>query len=275
LPEAPGGSAVENSFEGVSEFKGSSVVSRAWTILWTKPAVFLGLTFVLECIGEAWESTMTYMDGNPGMGLIVESMVILFYPVLFLFFQGISTYAVFQFVMEDRISIRESIGRAFSRAWALCLIGVVFSFGMIAGMLPVAIPWMIFGSFFGTVVGAILVLPIAGFIICAWYVVVPVCVVERAGAFGSFGRSRVLTSGHRWKIFGMMLPVLIVMGIIYGVANFIVSRVAGDGFAARLIMDIVDVVPTAFVNIMSAIAYYSLRAAKESLTATSLAEVFN
>jgi hypothetical protein len=116
---------------------------------------------------------------------------------------------------------------------------------------------------------------LVGFIICAWYVVVPVCVVERAGAFGSFGRSRVLTSGYRWKIFGMMLPVSIVTGIIYGVANFIVSRVVGEGFAARLIMIVVNVAPTAFVNIMPAIAYYSLRAAKESLVATSLAEVFN
>jgi hypothetical protein len=280
LPEAPGGSAVGNSFEGISEFNGGSVVSRAWTILWAKPAVFLGLTFlsliIPELIGEAFsKASMVYAMENSGMMAIAQGVSALLYIILFLFFQGAVTYAVFQLVMEGRISVRESVGRAFSRAWALCMIGAAYFCCTVASVLAIAIPWLFWGSFWGSIVGLVLVLLLAGFILCALYVATPVCVVERAGVSGSFGRSWVLTSGYRGPIFGMMLPVFIVTGIIYGVVNFIVARVVGEGFAARLIMIIVNVAPTAFANIMPAIAYYGLRAAKESLVATSLAEVFD
>src|SRR5258708_17090641 len=48
-----------------------------------------------------------------------------------------------------------------------------------------------------------------------WSVATPACVVERLGPFRSMARSRALTKGHRWKIFGLLLLTLI-PGVIIG-----------------------------------------------------------
>src|SRR5260370_360355 len=47
-----------------------------------------------------------------------------------------------------------------------------------------------------------------------WSVATPACVVERLGPFRSMARSRALTKGHRWKIFGLLLLTLIPVVII-------------------------------------------------------------
>ncbi|MGI4764686.1 MAG: hypothetical protein ACRYGP_06435, partial [Janthinobacterium lividum] len=53
---------------------------------------------------------------------------------------------------------------------------------------------------------------------CAWLVVIPANMAEGTGVLGAFGRSRALTSGHRWSLFGLLL--------LYGVAVVIVGLVA-------------------------------------------------
>jgi hypothetical protein len=42
-----------------------------------------------------------------------------------------------------------------------------------------------------------------------WFAATPACVVEQLGAFRSLGRSRELTKGHRFRIFGLVLVILI------------------------------------------------------------------
>jgi len=42
-----------------------------------------------------------------------------------------------------------------------------------------------------------------------WFVATPACVVERLGPFRSMGRSRQLTKGHRWKIFGTIVLIFV------------------------------------------------------------------
>ena len=51
-------------------------------------------------------------------------------------------------------------------------------------------------------------------LLCRWIAAVPANVAERPGVLGAMGRSRDLTSGHRWRIFGLLL--------IFGVLSAIV-----------------------------------------------------
>src|SRR5262249_10224520 len=61
-------------------------------------------------------------------------------------------------------------------------------------------------------VGLILVI-IPGLILYAmWFVAVPACVIERLGPWTSLRRSRQLTTGHRSKLFGLALLLIIPSG---------------------------------------------------------------
>ena len=55
---------------------------------------------------------------------------------------------------------------------------------------------------------------------CAWAVAVPALVAEPAGVMAALGRSRRLTAGHRWPIFGLALlygiAVLFALGLGFG-----------------------------------------------------------
>ncbi|WP_348640382.1 ATP-binding cassette domain-containing protein, partial [Mesorhizobium sp. M2D.F.Ca.ET.226.01.1.1] len=47
-----------------------------------------------------------------------------------------------------------------------------------------------------------------------WSMAVPVLIQERLGVFGSMSRSRVLTKGNRWSLFGLFLILIIIAMVI-------------------------------------------------------------
>lgn len=86
-----------------------------------------------------------------------------------------------------------SLGNAFPIfvIYLLCLLG-----WMIGGAL-LLVPAFIFGTFFS--------------------VAVPAYVAEKPGIFGAFSRSRALTKGHRWGIFGLWVLMVVIFYILMGV----------------------------------------------------------
>jgi hypothetical protein len=211
--------------------------------------------------------------------------------LLTLLFQGAVTYGVFQVIMEGRASVGESISRALSRVGTLLLMGIavffcfggLFVLGSVFSVLEVvslgyflsynAVPQFAVFVFFLIALFTAIILFIT--LPCSWYVASPACVVERTGAFVSLGRSARLTKGHRLKIFGMLTLVLAAIAIISKIVDSVTAGAFGGGFVVTLISVLTNVVPVTFVNVMSAVTYYSLRVAKENLAATSLAEIFD
>jgi len=114
-----------------------------------------------------------------------------------------------------------------------------------------------------------------------WFVATPVCVVERAGVFHSMGRSRELTKGYRWKIFGLYLVVLIPAILIGGGMSAVIlsgGAAAVNQVLASTIGKIANLVWsalwTAFFAIIVAVAYHDLRVAKEGVDTDQIASVF-
>jgi hypothetical protein len=116
---------------------------------------------------------------------------------------------------------------------------------------------------------------------CVFSVSVPALVEERAGVFGSIGRSRELTRGSRLYIF--LLGVLIwvfsliiggVLGAIGASAGYGLSPGLPDplysGLAQGLAAALTQVISTVFI----AALYVELREVKEGAGANQLAEVF-
>ena len=117
-----------------------------------------------------------------------------------------------------------------------------------------------------------------------WFVATPVCVVEQLGPFRSMGRSRQLTKGHRWKLFGLVLLILIpavIVGAIVGVtlftlgaSGFLALNAALTSSLGKLIGLLWKAAWGAFLAVVIAMTYHDLRVAKEGLTTEQIAAVF-
>jgi hypothetical protein len=125
---------------------------------------------------------------------------------------------------------------------------------------------------------AAFVVAIAGFIV--FWVAVPVAVIERPGVVASLTRSVSLTAGYRWQILGIyLLLIVIAIGfvIVLGVVTFIISAISGTlGSIVEFILNIgFSLLATAFVAVLAAVGYYSLRVTKEGADIHDIAKVFD
>jgi len=134
----------------------------------------------------------------------------------------------------------------------------------------------------GTLIGFILLI-VPGVILCVlWSVAAPAVVVEKRGVFESLQRSRDLTRGHRWPVFGLL--------VIYVVLSWIIGAVVG-GLSVATGGSVLDGTPNLWVNLIAgpvvnvlsgvvasagvAALYYELRTAKEGAGPEILASVFD
>ena len=142
--------------------------------------------------------------------------------------------------------------------------------------------WARFGSVLGATFMAgiitlffLLLLFVPGIMaVCAMYVALPACVVERLGPIKCLRRSRELTKGVRWRIFGLILVVTLVGGTMGGMAGGAVAA-SKSQVAAGIVSFIANVISNAFAAVLSAVAYRDLRVAKEGIDIESLAKVFD
>lgn len=120
-----------------------------------------------------------------------------------------------------------------------------------------------------------------------WSVAAPALVEERLGIGAALGRSRTLTKGARWMIFGLLLVVLVVAWLISAVAGLVNIALYGgaEGMMAAAMsgtmpigmMAITLVTGTIFSAIWGVLLtslYVELRAWKDGPGGAALAEVF-
>lgn len=114
-----------------------------------------------------------------------------------------------------------------------------------------------------------------------WCVAAPSLVAEKRGIFESLQRSRELTRGHRWPIFGLIVIYFIVYMVIAGTVSGVSVATGGnlDGtgnLVVTLIATPLIAVAQALIGSSGVAAiYYELRTAKEGVGADELAAVFD
>lgn len=79
-------------------------------------------------------------------------------------------------------------------------------FSMLLPVFAITILWLL-----GMMLGWMLLLVPGIILTVMWSVVLPAYVGEQTGIFGSFGRSRALTKGARWKILAVLIVALVIM----------------------------------------------------------------
>ena len=191
---------------------------------------------------------------NPGANLYVAPIGVLVSLVVAPITTATCLFGALQILRKRDFTLGESFSVALSRYWPMLgasLLGALF---MMLLMLLLLVPGLIYG--------------------CMIFVAQPACVVEPLGPMSALRRSRELTKGYRWPIFGLFILILIVMSVASLGAEFLVTQMAGP-IIGKLAKYVVDTVVVAFVSVLYAVTYSQLRAAKEGVDVDQLARVFD
>lgn len=233
-----------------SEFSVGSVFSRTWSTLFRRPGVFIGITLV------AWvPSTILRFILGTGQPFTTFMTYVVAY-ILGMIVQGAISYAALQELRGDIATMGESLAQSASRIAPLLGASLLAGLGLVLGMILLIAPGLI--------------------LMCAWAVVTPACVVERLGPLKSLRRSDALTKGYRWKIFGLIMLVGIVSGVIGFVAAFATGLIfPWSKMIVTLVSSLVTLLPQTFGCLMNPVIYYSLRSTKEGVAIDSLVNVFD
>jgi uncharacterized membrane protein len=251
------------------EFRIGHVFSRAWS-------VFSGnfLTFILVTGIASLPSlllphpTPDTVPVDPFANIGTTIFFVLLMIVLGTLSQAIVLYGAFQVMRGRPVDLAESARIGLRRFFPIVGIALCVPILCFLASLLLVIPGMI--------------------LYVMWFVATPVCVVEQLGPFRSMGRSRALTKGHRWKLFGLMLLVLIPALIVGAIVGAVMVAATGGFLAAVTTMSttmattlgqIVNLIWsafwTAFYAIVIVVTYHDLRVAKEGIDTDQIAAVFD
>ncbi len=191
---------------------------------------------------------------SPAAALGLIFGVLLFWIVLNLLSQAVIVHGAFQDMRSRPVNLGESLVKGLSRFVPVLLLGLCVGICFILGFMLLIVPGLI--------------------LVTMWAVATPACVVERLGPLRSMGRSRELTKGSRWKVFGIIILLGVVSSIIGGVLQGIVPPMAGN-IVGLVGIWIWNTLYGTFSGIIVAVMYHELRAAKDGVDIEQMAAVFD
>ncbi len=255
--------AEERTTEG---YRIGRVFSNSLKVLRSNFLPFMGLSLLIMSpqflVSYALSrSTLADPAGMPSPMLLVLSVIL---PLLL---TGLLTatlcHGTFQHLSGQRVSMGDSVRTGLRVLPVVIAVSLLYSLATMGGALLLLVP---------------------GLIVMTMFVVsVPAAVIERPGVFRSFARSRILTKGDRWKVFGTYLLFIllsIVVGLLIGfVIGFGLGTAPQDqgviALAGSLIESVVNAVVYALGAVLVAVIYNELRIVKEGATAEQIAAVFD
>jgi uncharacterized membrane protein len=189
------------------------IFSRAFGVMGHNPLVIFGIAFLFGALPQMIVSGILatamppaadadYMRGVFVVGIIGGIVGL----ALSALVQGAIAKATLAEDEGRKASFGECVTIGLRYALPLILVGLLTGLGVMLGMLLLVVP------------GIILML--------MWAVAAPVVVAEKAGVTEAMSRSRELTKGARWKIFGLFLVLLVIAFAISGVNEFILGGAA-------------------------------------------------
>jgi hypothetical protein len=160
----------------------------------------------------------------------------------------------FQVMRGQPFRVMDSLRKGLGRFWAILGLLIVQGIGEAFGFMLLIVPGLI--------------------LVTMWYVALPACVVEKMGPMTSLSRSAALTKGSRWKIFGLLILLVLLGAILGGVINGTMI-VTGNKFAYVIGQYVLQVGVVAFGSIVGVVVYHDLRVAKEGIDTDRIAAVFD
>lgn len=232
-------------------------------------SLFAGLILSPALVVSALGTIRGAIDPMAALGYLFGGIALFFLlgPVV----TGAITYGVFQQLRNRHASVSDCLATGIRRL--LPVLGVSF----MAGLAIIAVPLVgvLISSMLGYAAIFLIMIPcgiVALIVAVMLQVAVPCAVIERPGVFGALRRSRELTAGYRWPIFGIMF----VLGIINGGLNMlgnVLFMMKPELLAA--FETVTTIFHTALSATSAALVYYTLRKLKESIDVEDIASVFD
>jgi hypothetical protein len=215
---------------------------------------FFVVTVIASVPGVLWSQAALGMARQGAFPVVLSVLGAFLGVVFWTLSQAILLFGAFQDMRGRPVDLTESLKVGFRRFFPI--IGVAISVSFLAGL-------------------ASLLLVVPGLILFTmWFVATPACVVEQLGVGRSMRRSSELTKGHRWKIFGLFLAMILVSLIGSAMIEGVFAAVGGT--VLMIIGTLIwNGIWTAFYAIAAAVAYHDLRVAKEGIDIEQIASVFD
>lgn len=246
------------------------VVQRTFQVLGQNLGFFAICALVLVSapafVGSVmgWQARMAGNIFSPAMWL---GMVLAMIGGLVL--QGVVVHTVIARLHGRTVSVNDALAVGARFLLPLLGLGIIQGLGILLGWVLLFVPGLILAVM--------------------WSVSAPSLVVEKRGIFESLQRSRDLTRGHRWAIFGLFVVYFIlsmIIGMVAGGAGMAAgfsAATVGGGATALSPLVIVSVTISALVNgaqgVLGAAGvssiYYELRMTKEGVAPDQMAAVFD
>jgi hypothetical protein len=266
---------------GGGNFGVGDVLSRAWRVFTGDILFFLAVPFIIQVViyvgafGGALVLTVAGVAANlgwlVGVGIFLAVVLALSFQMIG---QGVLLLGAFQRLRGQPLRIGEALRRVLARFFPLVGLTILWSLALVFTLLACS---LILSALAAATGGVMLVLMPAFFVpstilLVMWAVVVPACIVEGLGPIASMSRSAGLSKGCRWKIFGIMalLALLLVVGFIVQLIVTPVSQVL-----ATIVGTIWFVGWTAYWNCAIIMTYHDLRVAKEGIDTEQIASIFD
>lgn len=258
--------------DGAGRVSLGRVFGRAFGVISDNPKTVLGLAFLLGTLPSLvvdWSERSlrtTQLDGTQQLGVAVIGVVSFFLTLaLTVIVQGALVRATMAYSTGERATLGESFSAGLRMLLPLLGLTVLELIGIAFGFALFFIPAII--------------------LFVMWSVAAPALVAERCGVFEAFTRSRELTRGSRWKIFGLLLVVLVTYWLllgVYGVMVFASTNTTMEGLAQGGQIPLMWILGSALLSLINQTLwgtvgtslYVELRNAKEGGTEQALSEIF-
>jgi uncharacterized membrane protein len=249
-----------------------NVFSRGFGVIVDNPATVFGIAFIfgaLPSVALSW--FQQHMLGFARDEYTVQGSLAVMLAVLLInlaiqaFVQGCLVRATLAYTRGERATFAESAGASVAVLLPLIALAIVIGISVIFGLMFIFVPGVI--------------------LYVMWSVASPALVAERTGVFGALGRSRFLTKGARWKVFGIELILVIAYYIFLATLGAVTLSVTGANLTSAIASSnflvgwiVVSVIASTIINtVWSTVQtslYVELRNWKEGLPEESLAEIF-
>ena len=282
------------------------VLDRTFTVYRSKPLVFIGLSaiwylllvlvFVVLAVAIfagalaafARQATTPSPEQIAGAAVGIIGFVLVAVIVAILLFSAQSAALVHagarRYLAKD-VGIGESFRAGLSASGRLFIAGILVFLAIVCVWAVLLIAAAITNQGVAFAIAVLAAIFATAFLGCSWLVAPVVVVIEKMGPISALGRAWRLSSGHRWRIFGIQVLLFIlnlVLSILIGVLFGGLAAAGGQGGGTGQIG--VSSVLQSLVNLASTIIwapvewiaftvlYYDLRVRKEAFDLQLAAE---
>lgn len=220
----------------------------------------------LICMLSAVPSALSnVMAGNIGaqFGFSILSIIMAF------FIQGVMVFGIHQHLTGKKFSMGQSLSRGLGLFFPILGASILVSFMTGLATLLLFVPGLI--------------------VMCMFWVVVPALVVEQQGIGKALDRSRELTTGNRWNIFGITILLGLINGAVVFASSLLTIGLTGFGTMGQstpespagmllvllLLVTIISALSAGLQASVVTVGYYALRRDVDGLSDDELAAVFD